>query len=141
MKISLRAWKRLPILTISLLALYIILLAISFSIGYDTDRGVLVGWLGIIILLTEITRRWRKEWQFIVLMAGSFLGCILLGGLHELLIGTPNIIEGWWANVFHGFIKYIILHFTPMTIIYGILATITLLIIRLVTLRRKKESE
>ncbi|MDD5338846.1 MAG: hypothetical protein PHG35_05500 [Dehalococcoidales bacterium] len=141
MKISFKAWKRIPLLTLALLALYLILLAISFSIGYDSDRGVLVGWLGIIILLTEVTRRWRKEWQFIALIAGAFLGSILVSGLHELLIGTPNIIEGWWPNVFHGFVTYICLHFTPMAIIYGLLATITLLIIRLVTLRRKKEPE
>jgi hypothetical protein len=141
MKISQKFWKRIPILTLVLLAIFVALMAVAFSIGIDSDRGVLVGWLGIIILLTEITRRWRKEWQFLLLIAGTIIGAILLSGLHELLIGTEGIIEGWWQNFFHALITDIILLFAPMAIIYSALATITLLIIRLVTLRRKKESE
>ncbi len=141
MKISFKPWKRVSILTLVLLAVFIALMAVAFSIGIDSDRGVLVGWLGIIILLTEITRRWRKEWQFLILIAGSILGAILLSGLHELLIGTTGIIEGWWPNFFHALITDVILLFVPMAVIYSILAIITLFIIRLVTLRRKKESQ
>lgn len=141
MKISFKVWKRISILTIALLAIFIALIAVALSIGIDSDRGVLVGWLGIIILLTEITRRWRKEWQFLVLIAGSMLGSILLSGLHELLIGSEGIIQGWWPNFFHALITNSILLFVPMAMIYGALATITLFIMRLVTLRKKKESE
>jgi hypothetical protein len=141
MKISFKAWKRIPILTLVLLAIFIALIAVALSIGVDSDRGVLVGWLGIIVLLTEITRRWRKERQFLVLIAGSMLGAILLSGLHELLVGSEGIIQGWWPNFFHALITDMILLFVPMAIIYGALATITVFIIRLVTLRRKKESE
>jgi uncharacterized membrane protein len=96
MKISSKIWKRIPILTIVLLAIFIILIAIALSIGIDSDRGVLVGWLGIIVLLTEITRRWRKEWQFLALIAGAILGSILLSGLHELVIGNDSVVHGWW---------------------------------------------
>lgn len=141
MKFSFKAWKRISPLTIVLLAIFIILVAIGFVIGIDSDRGVLVAWLGIILLLTEITRRWRKEWQFLLLIAGAFFGSILLSGLHQLVFSSNDIITGWWPNFFHALITDIILLFTPMAIIYGILATITLLIIRLVTLRKKKESE
>jgi putative effector of murein hydrolase LrgA (UPF0299 family) len=114
---------------------------VALSIGIDSDRGVLVGWLAVIILLTEITRRWRKEWQFLVLIAGSILGSILLSGLHEVTVGSEGIIQGWWPNFFHALITDVILLFVPMAVIYGSLATITIFIIRLVTLRRKKESE
>jgi hypothetical protein len=141
MKVSFKAWKRIPVLTVVLLTIFIAIMAVAFSIGIDSDRGVLVGWLGMIILLTEITRRWRKEWQFLVLIAGTIIGSILLSGLHELLIGTEGITQGWWQNFFHALITDIILMFAPIAIIYGVLATITLFVIRLVTLRRKKESE
>jgi len=141
MKISSKIWKRIPILTLVLLTIFIVLIVIALIIGVDSDRGVLVGWLGMIVLLTEITRRWRKEWQFLALIAGAILGSILLSGLHELVIGSDSVVQGWWPNFFHALISDTILLFTPMTIIYGLLATVTIFIIRLVTLRRKKESE
>jgi hypothetical protein len=141
MRISFKRWKRIPILTLVLLAFFIALMAVAFIIGIDSDRGVLVGWLGIIFLLTEITRRWRKEWQFLLLIAGTIIGSILLSGLHELVISNQSVVQGWWQNFFHALITDIILLFMPMAVIYGVLATITTFIIRLVTLRRKKESE
>jgi hypothetical protein len=141
MKISFKTWKRIPIITLVLLAIFIALIAVALSIGIDSDRGVLVGWLAVIVLLTEITRRWRKEWQFLVLIAGSIIGAILLSGLHELLVGSEGIIQGWWPNFFHALITDMLLLFVPMAVIYGALATITVFIIRLVTLRRKKESQ
>jgi hypothetical protein len=141
MKVSFKAWKRISSLTIALLAIFIILVAIGFVIGIDSDRGVLVAWLGIILLLTEMTRRWRKEWQFLLLIAGAFIGSILLSGLHQLVFSTSDVITGWWPNFFHALITDILLLFVPMAIIYGILATITLFIIRMATLRRKKGSE
>jgi multisubunit Na+/H+ antiporter MnhE subunit len=100
-----------------------------------------VGWLGIIMLLIEITRRWQKEWQFLLLIVGAIIGAIILSGLHEIIVGSDSIIQNWWLNFFHALITDIILLFTPMAIIYGIIGVITLLIIRLVTLRRKRVSE
>jgi hypothetical protein len=141
MKLSFKRWKRIPILTLVLLTCFIALMAVAFVIGIDSDRGVLVGWLGIIFLLTEITRRWRKEWQFLLLIAGSIIGSILLSGLHELVISNDSVVQGWWQIFFHALITDIILLFVPMAVIYGVLATITTFIIRLASLRRKKESE
>ena len=141
MKVSFKAWKRISPLTIALLAIFIVLMAIGFVIGIDSDRGVLVAWLGVIILLTELTRRWRKEWQFLLLITGAFLGSILLSGLHQLVFINSDTITGWWPNFFHALITDSLLLFVPMAIIYGLLATITLFIIRMVTLRKKKESE
>jgi hypothetical protein len=141
MKITLAAWKRIPILTLVLLAMFVALIIVALIIGIDSDRGVLVGWLGIIMLLIEITRRWQKEWQFLLLIVGAIIGAIILSGLHEIIVGSDSIIQNWWLNFFHALITDIILLFTPMAIIYGIIGVITLLIIRLVTLRRKRVSE
>jgi hypothetical protein len=141
MKITLAAFKKIPVLTVVLLTLFIAVIIIALFIGIDSDRGVLVGWLGVVILLTEMTRRWRKEWQFLLLIAGAILGAILLSGLHEAVIGSGSIPQNWWANAFHATITDIILLFVPMAVIYGLLATITVFVIRMVTLRKKKVSE
>lgn len=140
MKIT-AALKRIPILTVVLLAAFVALMAVSLIIGIDSDRGVLVGWLAVIILLTEMTRRWRKEWQFILLIAGAFIGAIILSALHEAVVGGDNIPQNWWLNFFHALVTDVVLLFTPMAIIYGLLATITVFVIRLVTLRKKRISE
>jgi hypothetical protein len=133
--------KRISILTLVLLAIFIVLIIVASIIGIDSDRGVLVAWLGVIILLAGLTRRWRKEWQYFLLIAGSIIGAIILSGLHELVIGSANLTQNWWANFFHALVTDIILFFVPVAIIYGIIGTITLFIIRLVTLRKKKVSE
>jgi hypothetical protein len=138
MKISFAALKRISPLTIVLLALFV---AVVLVIGIDSDRGVLVGWLGVIVLLTEMTRRWRKEWQFLCLIAGAFVGSIILSGLHALVIGGETVPQNYWLNFFHALISDTILLFTPMAMLYGLLATITVFIIRLATLRKKKSPE
>ncbi|MHB8105167.1 MAG: hypothetical protein ACYDG5_06465 [Dehalococcoidales bacterium] len=138
MKKIFAAFKRIPILTIVLLSLFVAIIIIALFIGIDSDRGVLVGWLGVIVLLMEMTRRWRKEWQFLVLIAGAIVGAIILSGLHEVIVGSDNIVTNPWLNFLHVLITSVILLFTPMAIIYGLLATITIFVIRMVTLRKKK---
>lgn len=141
MKKILAAFRRISPLTIVLLSLFIILIIVALFIGIDSDRGVLVGWLGVLMLLTEMTRRWRKEWQFLVLIAGSIVGAIILSGIHVAIVGMDSIVQNYWLNFFHALVTDIILLFVPMAVIYGLLATLTLLVIRLVTLRRKRVSE
>jgi hypothetical protein len=141
MKITLTTWKRVPILNLVLLTVFIVLIIIASIIGIDSDRGVLVAWLAVIILLAGITRRWRKEWQYLLLIAGAIIGSIILSALHDVIVGSDSIPQNWWLNFFHALITDTILFFTPVAIIYGIIGSITLLIIRLVTLRRKKLSE
>ena len=141
MKISLASLKRIPISTIILLAIFVALIIVSLVIGIDSDRGVMVGWLGVLALLTEITRRWRKEWHFLLLVAGAILGSILLSGLHDLIVGSSSIVPNYWLNFIHALITDVMLLFVPMAIIYGLLAAITIFIVRIVTLRRNKASE
>ncbi|MGD0780872.1 MAG: hypothetical protein ABR954_08905 [Dehalococcoidales bacterium] len=141
MKITRSTWKRIPILNLVLLTVFIVLIIIASIIGIDSDRGVLVAWLGVIILLAGITRRWRKEWQYLLLIAGAIIGSIILSALHDVIVGSDSIPQNFWLNFFHALITDTILFFTPVAIIYGIIGSITLLIIRLVTLRRKKLSE
>ena len=137
--------KRIPVLSYVLVGIFIILMIISSIIGIDSDRGVLVGWLGMIILLTEITRRWRKEWHFLLLIAGAFVLAIFLSFLHEVVvyplvekIGGASALQSQGLEIFHAIIKNILVLVTPMAIIYGIIGAITLFIVRLILLCRKK---
>ncbi len=131
-----------------LVGIFIILMIIASIIGIDSDRGVLVGWLGVIILLTEITRRWRKEWHFLLLIVGAFVLSIFLSFLHEVVvyplvekIGGASALQSQGLEIFHAIIKNILVLVTPMAIIYGIIGAITLFIIRIILLCRKNTSE
>jgi hypothetical protein len=148
MKTIIAKLKQVSPITWIMLGIFTGLIIISLVIGIDSDRGVLVGWLANIVLLIEVTRRWRKDWQFLLLAAGAFLGAILLSGLHEAVIyplvekiGGAGALNSPGMNGFHAVITDIILIFTPMTIIFGIMGAVTLFIVRLVTLGRKKASE
>jgi hypothetical protein len=148
MKRLLTTLKRIPVLSYILVGIFIVLMIIASIIDIDSDRGVLVGWLGIIILLAEITRRWRKEWHFLLLIAGAIVLAIALSFLHEVVvyplvekIGGASALQSQGLDIFHAITKNILVLFTPMAIIYGIIGAITLFIVRLILLCRKKISE
>ncbi len=141
MKITSAALKRIPIFTVIFLTAFIGIIIVALIIGIDSDRGVLVGWLAVIILLIGVTRRWRKEWQYLLLIAGAFIGAIILSALHDLVLNGGSVPQNWWGNAFHAVITDVILLFTPMAIIYGIIGAITIFIVRLITLGKKKVSE
>jgi hypothetical protein len=140
--------KRIPILSYVLVGLFVILIIIACIIGIDSDRGVLVGWLGVIMLLVEITRRWRKEWHFLLLVVGAIVFSIILSCLSEAVInpiveriGGEAALESRGLEIFHQIIASI-LTLVPITaIIYGILGAITLFIVRLIIICRKRISE
>jgi len=148
MKRLLTALKRIPVLSYILVGIFIVLIIIASIIGIDSDRGVLVGWLGILLLLVEMTRRWRKEWHFLLLIAGAIIFSILLSGLYEAVvyplvekIGGASALQSRGLEIFHAIIADILTLVPPMAIIYGIIGAITLFIIRVIFLCRKKLSE
>jgi hypothetical protein len=140
--------KRIPTLSYVLVGVFIVLMTIAVVIGIDTDRGVLVGFLAVIILLVEITRRWRKEWQFLLLIVGAIIFSIILSFLHEAVvyplvekIGGESALQSKGLEIFHDIVTAILTLVPAMAIIYGIIGAITLFILRMVTLCRKKISE
>ena len=148
MKRLLATLKRIPVLSYALVGAAVIIIIIAAIIGIDSDRGVLVGWIGIILLLTELTRRWRKEWHFLLLVAGAFIGAIILSGLYEAAIyplvekiGGASAVQSRGLEIFHDILTDILLLVTPIAIIYGILGAITLFTLRLIIICRKRLSE
>jgi hypothetical protein len=131
-----------------LVGLFIVFIIIGCIIGIETDQGVLVGWLGIIALLTEITRRWRKEWHFLLLILGAIVFCIILSCLSEAIvnpiverIGGEAALQSRGLEIFHQIVASILTLLPIIAIIYGILGAITLFILRLIILCRKRFSE
>lgn len=140
--------KRIPIASYVLVGIFIILMIIAVVIGIDTDQGVLVGFLAVTILLMEITRRWRKEWHFLLLIVGALLLAFILSFLHEVVvyplvekIGGESALQSKGLEIFHDIIAAILTLVPVIAIIYGIIGAITLFILRLVILCRKKISE
>ena len=137
--------KRIPILSYIIVGIFVILIIIAVVIGIDTDQGVLVGFLAFIILLMEITRRWSKEWHFLLLIVGALALAFFLSFLHEVvvyplveIIGGESALQSKGLEIFHDIIVAILTIVTPMAIIYGIIGAITLFILRLVMLCRKR---
>ena len=140
--------KRIPVLSYVLVGLFIIFIIIGCIIGIDSDQGVLVGWLGVIALLTELTRRWRKEWHFLLLILGAIVFCIILSFISEAVvipiverIGGEAALQSRGLEIFHQIIASILTLVPIIAIIYGILGAITLFILRLIILWRKRFSE
>jgi hypothetical protein len=140
--------KRIPILSYVLVGLFVVLIIIACFIGIDSDQGVLVGWLGVIFLLAEVTRRWRKEWHFLLLIVGAIVFSIILSGLSEAVvyplvekIGGEAGLQSRGLEIFHQAIASILVLVPIIAIIYGILGAVTLFILRLIILCRKKISE
>jgi hypothetical protein len=96
----------------------------------------------------EITRRWRKEWHFLLLIVGALLLALILSFLHEVVvyplvekIGGEAGLQSKGLEIFHDVINAILTLVPVIAIIYGIIGAITLFILRLVILCRKKISE
>jgi hypothetical protein len=72
---------------------FVLLLLSSIIVGLDNPTGIILGWLAITVLAVALARRWRKPWYFLVLLAVSIIGAIIL------LVTPVGILVG-----FSGFI-------------------------------------
>jgi hypothetical protein len=144
-KAKLSALIRIPRVTRILLAVFCVLVICVVFIGLDNAPGIILGWLATAVLLTELTRRWRKVRNFLILGFASFVGAIFLSFLHEVvvyplagIIGGAGALQSRALGVFHEAISLIILFFSPVGIFIGILGAITLVILRLIMLLNKR---
>lgn len=127
-----------------LLALFGALIICVIFVGLDNSTGIILGWLAAAALIMSVAHKWRKIWYFLILLAGSIVGAIILSALYmEVALplagwfGGVNVTQGVAWRVFHVVVSNVILLFTPMGIIIGIVGTIWLGILRLVALRER----
>ena len=131
-----------------LLFLFAVLAICVIFVGLDNPTGIILGWLATATLLAELTRRWRKIRNFLILLFASFIGAIILSFLYmEVALPFAEWIWGIDApqstpwRIFHVIISNIILLLTPVGIFVGIVGTIWLVILRLVALRHRARTD
>jgi len=145
MKAKLVALFRLSRVTRILLALFCGLVISVVFIGLDNAPGIILGWLATTALIAELTRRWRKARNFLILGFASFTGAILLSFLHEVIIyplvgfiGGDAALQSRALDVFHEAISILILFVTPVGIFIGVVGAVVLVILRLIGLWSKR---
>jgi hypothetical protein len=125
----------------------LILVFSAILIGLDNPTGIIVGWLAVIVVLVAMARRWWNPWYFLILLASSFLGAILLACLYMAValplaewISGPNVENSNAWRIFHMVIANLLLLFVPMGIFFGVVGSITYGVYRLFRLIRRKLS-
>jgi hypothetical protein len=123
----------------------LILIFAAILIGLDNPTGIIVGWLAVIVSLTAAARRWWTPWYFLILIASSFLGAIILSAIYMGValplaewIGGPNAADSAAWRVFHMVISNLILLVVPMGLLFGVAGFFVVGVFRLFNLVRRK---
>ncbi|MBN1176926.1 MAG: hypothetical protein JXA51_04520 [Dehalococcoidales bacterium] len=127
-----------------LLGLFAALIVCTIFVGLDNATGIIIGWFAITFLVTAVVRNWQKIWYFLALLFVAVLGAIFLSFLY-MEVALP--LAGWiWGpdasqsvpwRIFHVIITNIILLFTPVGIIIGLVGSVWLGITRLAGTRKR----
>jgi MFS family permease len=146
-KEKLLALLRLPRKKRIYLISFFLLLLCSIFVGLDNPTGIILGWLAITVLAIALVRSWRKPWYFLVLLAVSIIGAIILSGIYVEVawplaswIGGVNVTESAGWRVFHVIVSNLILLVTPVGIIVGLGGFIILCIWRLYERRHRRDA-
>jgi hypothetical protein len=130
-----------------LLAVFLLLVFVDVFIGLQSTTGFVIGYLATTVLAVELTRRWRKLKNFIILFLAAFLGSILLAFLHEEVvyplagfIGGPPVVNSTPMNLYHDITSGIILFFGPVGMLVGFSGGAVMVVLRLVTLVSRKSA-
>jgi hypothetical protein len=112
------------------------------------DVGIVLGILAGMVIIIELTRRWRRIRNFIILFFASFFGIVLLSFLDEelvkrfvILIGGAGAVNSQGFDVFNQIISLIILFFGIAGLIIGFFGTIILGVWHLVALIKRGKTE
>ena len=140
----LSALKNSRLATRILLALFAALAICVIFVGLDNPTGIILGWLATATLITELTRKWRKIRYFLILLFASFIGAIILSFLYVEVafplaewFGGVNASQSTAWRIYHVIVSNIILLFTPVGIVIGIVGAIWLDITRLMALQKR----
>jgi hypothetical protein len=124
---------------------FLILIFAAILIGLDNPTGIIVGWLAVSVWIIGLAHKWWTPWYFLILIAGSFVGAIVLSFLYMVVamnlarwIGGPNATDSTAWHVFHMVISNLILLVVPMGLFYGVMGFIVLGAFRLFRFVRRK---
>jgi len=126
----------------------VVLLAFGVIIAGLHDVGIVMGILAAAVILVEMTRRWRRTRNFIIMFAASFLGMIFLSFLDievvkplVYFIGGEGAVSRTVFDVINQVISLIILFFGLAGLLTGFFGTIITGTVNLVTLVKRRKNE
>jgi hypothetical protein len=124
---------------------FLILIFAAVLIGLDNPTGIIVGWLAVSVWIVGLAHKWWTPWYFLILLAGSVIGAIILSFFYMVVamnlaewIGGPNATENTAWHVFHMAISNLILLVVPMGLLFGVTGFIGLGTFRLFRFIRRK---
>jgi len=124
-----------------LLVVFLILLISILFVGLDDLLGYILGYLATAVLFIMATRTWRSIRRFLALFFVSLIGIIFLSFFYvevicrlAVMIGGAGALQGTPLDVVEMIITYVILFAGAVGMVFGILGTVILGILRLATL-------
>jgi hypothetical protein len=124
-----------------LLILFFVLVIAAVFIGLQITTGFIICYLAVIVLTIELTRRWRRVRNFIILGLVAFFGSVFLAFLHQEVvfplagfIGGTTVVDSTPLQLYHDITSGIILFFGPVGILVGFFGSIILVVWRLIGL-------
>ena len=128
-----------------LLILFILLAVTAVFIGLENTPGFVICYLAATVLVVELTRRWRRIRNFMILGLAAFLGSIFLAFLDQEVvfplagfIGGTAVVESTPVNLYHDITSGIILFFGPVGMLVGFVGSLTLAVFRLIAVINNK---
>jgi hypothetical protein len=131
---------------ISWILVGILVIAVAFYGLHDT--GMILGILAAIVTVIELTHRWRRMRNFIILFFSTFFGLIFLAFLDVEVVkpfvrffGGPGADTGTGFQVFNHIVSLIMLFFGAAGLFVGFFGAMMLGVFRLAGLRKRHRTE
>jgi hypothetical protein len=124
------------------------ILAIAVMFYGLHDNGIIIGYTATAIIMFELTKRWRKIRNFIILSLASLLAGIFLSFLHEVVVAPAvTLFTGLPADQVTGFrvfsdtVSLLIIFFGVTGIIGGLAGAFILGAARLASMINRHKTE
>ena len=105
------------------LAISIILIVAALIIGIDDNPpGIIIFFLGSIVLVIAFTHKWKRAKPYLFLVLFSLLGVVISGILHNVLEGIGG--EGTILGIVGAAFFLIALFICPACLVVGIVGSI-----------------
>ncbi len=130
-----RFWHRSRI---ALVIFFLLVIGIIFAGLHDT--GIVLGILAGLVIMIEISRKWRRIRSFIFMLLISFFGIIFLSFIDVDVVkpavrflGGPGAETGSGFEIFNQIVSLVIVFFGTAGLVTGFLGTVILSIWRLIS--------
>ncbi len=127
------------------LTVFLMLVIGVVFVGLNDVPGYILGYLATAVLYIMATRTWHTIKRFLILFAISLVGIIFLSFFYvevisrlAVMIDGDRALQGAPLRVIEIMFTYVILFAGAMGMVYGIVGTLVLGVLRLATLRSHK---